>query len=181
MKAQALTLTLGLLAGTPQAEEIPPPAYHIAAHAASVPPQVLYALAVQESGTLLRGKLIPWPWTLNVATVSYRYPNKDAACSALMQAITQVGPKRVDAGLGQLNIGWQRERLAHPCDALDPYLNLSIAARILAEHRPISTDWVDAAGRYHHPAGGRPAERYRYSFNRHLKRIKGTSYALGDL
>ncbi|MBX8554354.1 lytic transglycosylase domain-containing protein [Pseudomonas cichorii] len=181
MNAQALTLTLTLLASTAQAEEIPPPAYHIAAHAASVPSDVLYALAMQESGTPLRGKLIPWPWTLNVATVSYRYPTRAAACSALLQAIHQVGAKRVDAGLGQLNLGWQRERLAHPCDALDPYLNLSIAARILAEHKPKSTSWVDAAGRYHRPAGGKPAERYRESFARHLKRIRGTSYALGDL
>ncbi|MCO8163872.1 lytic transglycosylase domain-containing protein [Pseudomonas sp. 21LCFQ010] len=181
MTAQALALLLALLTTPGRAQEIPPPAYHVAAHAASVPSDVLYALAMQESGTALRGRLIPWPWTLNVATVAYRYPTRAAACSALQQAIAEVGAKRVDAGLGQLNIGWQRQRLAHPCDALDPYLNLSIAAQILAEHKPKSANWIEAAGRYHRPAGGRPAQRYRESFARHLKRIRGTRYAQGDL
>lgn len=181
MKSHALAFTTGLFISSLQASEIPPPAYQLAAYDTTVPTDVLYAIAVQESGTPLRGKLIPWPWTLNVATVSYRYPTRSAACAALLTAINEVGAKRVDAGLGQLNIGWQRERFDHPCDALDPYQNLILTARILAEHKPKSRNWIEAAGRYHRPAGGRPAERYRESFARHLKRIRGTAYALGEL
>jgi hypothetical protein len=181
MKRPALALTTSLLFGAVHAAELPPPAYQLAAHGTAVPTDVLYALAVQESGAKLRGQLIPWPWTLNVATVSYRYPTRSAACAALLTAINEVGPKRVGAGLGQLNIGWQRERFDHPCDALDPYQNLMLTARILAEHKPKSRNWVEAAGRYHRPAGGKPAERYRESFARHLKRIRGTAYAAGEL
>ena len=41
--------------------------------------------------------------------------------------------------------------------------------------------WTDAAGRYHRPAGGQAAARYRESFARHLRRLKGTTYSHGDL
>ena len=181
MMPPALALTTGLLIGSLQAGELPPPAYQLAAYGTAVPTDVLYALAVQESGTPLRGQLIPWPWTLNVATVAYRFPTRSAACAALLTAINEVGAKRVDAGLGQLNIGWQRERFDHPCDALDPYRNLVLTAQILAEQKPRSRNWIEAAGRYHRPVGGKPAERYRESFARHLKRIRGTAYALGEL
>lgn len=164
----------GLLANSVQAE-IPPPAYQLATHGTGVPSEVLYAIALQESGTRLRGKLVPWPWTLNVAKVSYRYASRDAACTALLLAIQQVGAKQVDAGLGQLNIGWQRQRFAEPCDALDPYLNLTLTTQVLLEQKAYNGTWIDAAGRYHRPAGGPPAARYRESFARHLKRVTGVT------
>ncbi|WP_397453214.1 lytic transglycosylase domain-containing protein [Pseudomonas sp. NA-150] len=179
MNRQALALTTGLLVSPVQAE-VPPPAYQLATHGTSVPSEVLYALALQESGISLRGKLVPWPWTLNVATVPYRFPNRNSACSALLQAIHTVGPKRVDAGLGQLNIGWQRHRFAEPCDVLDPYLNLALTTKVLLEQKVSGTDWTEAAGRYHRPAGGSPAARYREGFSRHLQRVTATSNSSGD-
>jgi hypothetical protein len=178
-QAKALLAT-GLLLGNAHAE-LPPPAYQLATHGTVVPSDVLYAVALQESGTSLHGKRVPWPWTLNVASVPYRFATRAAACIALLEAIAQVGEKRVDAGLGQLNIGWQRQRFAHPCDVLDPYLNLSLTTQILAEHKAKSRSWTDAAGRYHRPAGGQAAARYRESFARHLRRLKGTTYSHGDL
>ncbi|MBS0291022.1 MAG: lytic transglycosylase domain-containing protein, partial [Proteobacteria bacterium] len=35
-------------------------------------------------------------------------------------------------------------------------------------------DWLLAIGRYHRPAGGEPAARYRRSVSRHLARVQGT-------
>ncbi|HBP2253636.1 TPA: lytic transglycosylase domain-containing protein, partial [Pseudomonas aeruginosa] len=35
-------------------------------------------------------------------------------------------------------------------------------------------DWLLAIGRYHRPAGGEPAVRYRRSVSRHLARVQGT-------
>lgn len=171
MKNPRLALLItALMAGEAHAD-VPPPAYQLATYGTDVPSEVLYAIALQESGTRLRGKLVPWPWTLNVAKVSYRYSSREAACSALLLAIKQVGAKRVDAGLGQLNIGWQRERFAEPCDVLDPYLNLMLTTRVLQEQKTTSNSWVEAAGRYHRPAGGAPAARYRQGFTRHLQRV----------
>ncbi|HCF3186005.1 TPA: lytic transglycosylase domain-containing protein, partial [Pseudomonas aeruginosa] len=62
----ALVLGLSAHAAIVFGQEVPPPAYQLAAQQAGVPSPVLYAVALQESGARLRGRLIPWPWTLNV-------------------------------------------------------------------------------------------------------------------
>ena len=131
----ALLLATGGWALAALAREVPPPAYRLAAHRADVPAAVLYAVALQESGAMLRGRLIPWPWTLNV------------------------------------NLGYHTHRYTHPCELLDPYRNLAIAAEILREQHTPGEDWLLAIGRYHRPAGGAPAARYRRSVHRHLTRV----------
>src|SRR3546814_5438961 len=44
-----------------------PPAYQLAAQRAGIPSAVLYAVALQESGIRRNGRIVPWPWSLNVA------------------------------------------------------------------------------------------------------------------
>ncbi|KKY55852.1 transglycosylase SLT domain-containing protein [Pseudomonas amygdali] len=188
-------LALLCFALTSHSAELPPPAYQLAAHAANIPSEVLYSVALQESGTPLRGQLVPWPWTLNVAGASYRFATRADACTALIIALAQAGPKRVDVGLGQVNMGWngQRFKSSNPCDALNPYKNLDVAAQMLAELRALGGDWITVAGRYHQlfgpvvkdvfritvagryhrPAGGAPAANYRKAFAKHLSRVTG--------
>ncbi len=158
-----------------QAAEVPPPAYQLAAYAAKIPSEVLYSVALQESGAKLRGQLVPWPWTLNVAGASYRFATRADACTALLIAIAQVGAKRVDSGLGQVNMGWNGHRFgsSNPCESLNPYKNLAVTAQILAEQRALGGDWITVAGRYHRPAGGVPAANYRRAFAQHLSRVTG--------
>lgn len=147
-----------------------PPAYQIAAQRAGIPSAVLYAVALQESGITIQGRLVPWPWSLNIAGTTRRYPNRASACTGLRKALLELPTTRIDAGLGQINLGHQRHRYRHPCDLLAPYRNLAIAAAILREHHTPGADWLIAIGRYHRPAGGEPAERYRRNVNRHLIR-----------
>ena len=154
-----------------QAEELPPPAYQLAAHEAGIPSAVLFAITLQESGTRVRDQLLPWPWTLNIAGVPYRFATQQAACHALLLALTQYGAKRVDAGLGQTNLGYNGHRFSSPCEALDPYQSLAVTAALLQEHHAATGDWVSAAGRYHRPAGGAPAARYRAGVSRQLQRL----------
>lgn len=159
--------------GSVLAQEVPPPAYQLAARQAEVPAAVLYAVALQESGMTRHGRVVPWPWSLNVAGSPKRYATQAEACAGLQRALRQVPPTRIDAGLGQINLGYQAQRFEHPCELLDPYRNLAIAAEILREqHRP-GEDWLIAIGRYHRPAGGEPAARYRRSVHRHLVRVSG--------
>lgn len=164
---------LGLLAysALAQDQDIPPPAYQIAAQRAGIPPAVLYAVALQESGMTIHDRLVPWPWSLNIAGSTRRYPNRASTCTDLNKALHDVPATRIDAGLAQINLGHQRHRYRHPCDLLDPYRNLAIAAAILREHHIAGDDWLIAIGRYHRPAGGEPAERYRRNVNRHLARV----------
>jgi hypothetical protein len=49
-------LAAGLGACVAQAQEVPPPAYQLAAQRAGMPSTVLYAVALQESGIRLRGR-----------------------------------------------------------------------------------------------------------------------------
>ena len=173
-RASALCLLCLVVWAAPvQAREIPPPAYQLAAQDAGIPSAVLFAVALQESGVNLRGRHIPWPWTLNVAGQARRFQTREAACANLRRALREVPATRIDAGLGQINVGYQAHRFDQPCDLLDPYRNLAIAAAILREHHTPGDDWLLAIGRYHRPAGGAPAARYRSSVHQHLARMQG--------
>lgn len=160
-----------------RAQVLPPPAYQWAATAAEVPASVLFAVALQESGTPLHGRIIPWPWTLNVTGLPSRYATRYEACAALQSALKQVPPTRIDVGLGQINVGFHSFRVTHPCQLLNPQRNLAIAAAILRENHDPGADWLIAIGRYHRPAGGEPAAQYRRRVQRHLTRVLGENNA----
>lgn len=171
----ALGCCLAVLASLAKAAEVPP-AYFDAASLHQVPPEVLYAVATTESVVSLKAGRRPWPWTLNVAGEGFRFATRRAACSALMQALQET--RLVDVGIAQLNVRWQPQlfgagkRFSNPCDALNPYANLEEAARLLRGHFEATGDWVQAAGRYHRPAGGEPAARYRRLIAAELERLR---------
>lgn len=171
---RALVLVTGFCACVAHAQEVPPPAYQLAAQRAGIPSTVLYAVALQESGIRRNDRIVPWPWSLNVAGQSRRFATRTDACAALQQAMRSTHHTRIDAGLGQINLGYHKQRYARACDLLDPYRNLAIAAEILKEQHAPGEDWLLAIGRYHRPAGGEPAARYRRSVFRHLARVQGT-------
>jgi soluble lytic murein transglycosylase-like protein len=170
---RALVLAAALYVCATHAQEVPPPAYQLAAQRAGIPSTVLYAVALQESGVRRNGRIVPWPWSLNVAGQSHRYATRADACAGLQQAIRATPHTRIDAGLGQINLGYHQQRYSTACDLLDPYRNLAIAAEILHEQHTPGEDWLLAIGRYHRPAGGEPAARYRRSVSRHLARVQG--------
>ena len=170
---RALVFAAGLYASTVYAQEVPPPAYQLAAQRAGIPSTVLYAVALQESGIRRNGRIVPWPWSLNVAGQSRRYATRADACAGLQRAMRSTPHTRIDAGLGQINLGYHQQRYSTACDLLDPYRNLAIAAEILKEQHNPGEDWLVAIGRYHRPAGGEPAARYRRSVSHHLARVQG--------
>jgi len=161
-----------LAAALANSAEVPPPAYQLIALPAGVPSEVLYSVALQESGTRLRGQIVPWPWTLNVAR---RLPVCDP--KRCVQGFDDCASNR----WSQSGRRWSRSnqhrcqwpRYSSPCEGLDPYKNLSVTAQILAEQKAKGGDWITAAGRYHRPAGGEPAARYRRAFAKHLSRVTG--------
>lgn len=174
-----LVLAAAIIAGVAHAGQPDiPSAYVVAAEDHGVPPAVLYAVASAESVVSLDAGRRPWPWTLNVAGQSMRFGDRASACRALTDALetTQI----VDVGIAQLNVRWQPQlfaagqRFADPCDGLDPYANLDEAAALIRRHFDEAGDWMIAAGRYHRPAGGRPAERYRAVVSEELARLGAT-------
>ena len=97
----------------------PPSAYQQAASNAGIPASVLFAVALQESGTNIRGRLIPWPWTLNTEGVPHRFNRRAQACAALRRALSE--HRNIDVGLGQISVRYHGHRVREPCELLDPY------------------------------------------------------------
>lgn len=155
----------------PRCAAVVPPAYEWAARTAGIPASVLLAVARQESGAPLRGELIPWPWTLNIAGTPLKFATWAQACTALDRALTSRSSYRIDVGLAQIDVGYFGRQVATPCELLDPYRNLLIASRILRHYHDLGESWMVAIGRYHRPAGGAPAEEYRRDVAQQLANV----------
>ncbi|WP_017802574.1 transglycosylase SLT domain-containing protein [Winslowiella toletana] len=151
-----------------------PEGYRRIAGQYQVPAEILYAIALTESATRVGLAVRPWPWTLNVRGKGYRYRRQHDACLALQNFSRHVDPKHIDIGLGQINLGWHAKQFSSPCAALSPYLNLAVAAELLRQRydeQPGS--WLNAAGRYHHPAGGIRMHQYQRVIQHHLQTLNG--------
>lgn len=165
-------VTEGMAAGVKQ---VVPPGYQQIERVHGVPAEVLYALALAESAKRLPQEKHerPWPWTLNVAGKSYRYATRQAVWQALQGFMRSVPLKRIDVGITQVNLGWNGHYFRSYWDALDPYTNLHVAARILKTcYQSNPGSWLNAAGCYHHPAGGQPASKYRKIVARKLSTLE---------
>jgi hypothetical protein len=158
-----------------------PSAYRTIALEAEIPPAILFVVALQESGAALTsGRVMPWPWTLNIAGAPRRFRTRTEAYYALCSAI-QVG-QQVDVGLGQINWNYNAGHLLNdPWLAFDPYFNLRVASRLLRFHFDAAgqRDWWVAVGNYHSP-GLRSAQRdraarYARQVKAHYQRLWGDS------
>lgn len=149
-----------------------PSGYRQIAEQENVPAEALYSLALTESAKKLAHGVRPWPWTINVAGIGYRYASRDEAYQALLGFIRRYPLKRIDVGVAQVNLGWNGSRFSSYWHAFDPYTNLRVAARILREcYDAQPGSWMQAAGCYHHPAGGKPARVYKAVVQRHLNTL----------
>lgn len=182
MKNIALSFStlLALISNCAHAEVIPS-AYLDAANRHGVPPEILYAVAQQESNAKLNIGFYPWPWTLNIAGKGAYFSTRQAACEAAERAIKEKGEKSVDIGLTQQNWGYiGKSHYSNPCDALNPYQNLETGALELRRCFDKRGDWIEAAGCYHRPAGGKPAELYKSSISKRLTRFRSNQLSTRD-
>ncbi|EIL8892947.1 transglycosylase SLT domain-containing protein [Salmonella enterica] len=170
-----LILLAGLTGNTVTAAEkghglqVIPPGYHLVASESRVPAEALYSVSLAETSRKLPHGERPWPWTLNVAGKGYRYNTRQEAYDALLSFMRRYPLKRIDVGIAQVNLGWNGRYFSSYYEALEPYTNLRVAARILKscyDNNPGS--WIQAAGCYHHPAGGKPARTYKAIIKRKL-------------
>jgi soluble lytic murein transglycosylase-like protein len=173
-----ITFLLALfVAGESFSQEIPSQ-YQKTALEYGVPANVLYSIALNESGLALKSKsrrqkkVRPWPWTLNVAGMPRRYPSRKAAYQAIRYYLAR-GITLIDIGLMQVNWHYHKDKLIDPWTALDPVFNLKVGAAILkAEYRK-TKDWVTAIGRYHSPGQkAHQKSRAKHYAGRVMKRLK---------
>jgi hypothetical protein len=126
-----------------------PRAYRVVAAEYGVPVPLLYAIALQESRAVLGASVRqPWPWTLNVAGVGYRYGSRAAAYAALNNYVKR-GETRVDVGLMQVHWRFHHGALGSTWTGLHPWHNLRVGAAILRDCFRRTGSWTAASGCYH--------------------------------
>ena len=176
MRLWHIGLLLVVVASPVQAEVIPIGYRQIAAEYA-IPARLFYAVALTESRRATdSGRILPWPWSLNVKGQSLRFPSHKAAWAALQSFLNQ-GIQRIDVGLLQIHWRYHTAHLGNAWKALEPYHNLRVGAQILRDQYNRSGDWLVAAGHYHNP-GKTPRQRHLAATYR--KRVTAMLQQIGD-
>ncbi len=160
-------LAIGLCAaGTALAQSAPAPtcrpAIVASERASGLPPQVLGAIGLVESGRVnpRTGLAAPWPWTINVAGTGRMFDSAADAIAAVKVA-QAAGVQSIDVGCMQINLLYHPHAFDTLQDAFDPAANVRYAAGFLARLHDRTGDWSAAIAAYHSatPALGLPYAR----------------------
>ena len=156
MVARRVLMFLLLFPRWPAHSQIPS-GYRQIAEQENVPAEALYSLALTESAKKLAHGVRPWPWTINVAGIGYRYASRDEAYQALLGFIRRYPLKRIDVGVAQVNLGWNGSRFSSYWHAFDPtpicasrrgsYANATTPNREAGCRPPVVTIILRAASR----------------------------------
>lgn len=111
---------------------------------------ILYAIALQESGTSFNGmrQYGPWPWAMNINGESKFYSSREAARVALEREVEQ-GNKNVAVGMWQIYLRFNGHLVEDPLDLIDPVTNLYGAAAVLRGCGEIYRTTIDVLSCYH--------------------------------
>jgi len=121
----------------------------IAERGARLPPQLLGAIGIVESGRPdAKGTARPWPWTVNAENTGAFYDTKEAAIAAV-QALQARGVRSIDVGCMQVNLMHHPDAFASLEEAFDPRANVAYAARFLQGLFAQLATWPRAAAAYH--------------------------------
>lgn len=137
-------------------------AAHRAAQTHGIPPDVMIALTLVETGRLHQGGLTPWPWATNVSGQGEWHESRHAARAHIERTLAR-GQRNVDIGCFQINHRWHRDAFASLEEMLSPETNADYAARYLRSHYVTAGDWNAAAALYHSRTPTHQA-RYRAKF-----------------
>lgn len=171
----ALAATSGKAGSVASAGDVVPPAYRLVANQYGIPAELLYAVALTESGKSAGAGTArrPWPWTLNIAGHGRFFASRTEAWRTLDKALRD-GEDRIDVGLMQINWRYHRTLLKSSWQALEPYENLRSAAGILRECYRERSDWWASVGCYHAPGDHERARRYRERVLSHWRSLQAS-------
>ena len=168
----AAALLILVLAAEVGATDVPR-AYRDVASAHGIPVTLFYAIALTESGysQSVRGIMRPWPWTANFGGQGRYFASRTDAWYAIEEYIGE-GHHSVDVGLMQINWRFHQGQLHSVWRALDPHINLAVAASILMACYQQHGDWWASVGCYHAPSNTSRAAAYRDRVRRHWHRLQ---------
>jgi soluble lytic murein transglycosylase-like protein len=110
--------------------------------------EVLYAVALNETGRKDAGRLRPWPWAINREGKGYWFESRDEALSFARQSLA-AGRTSFDVGCVQINYRWHGHAFPSIEDMFDPEWTATYAAQFLRTLYEERGDWTAAAGAYH--------------------------------
>jgi hypothetical protein len=118
--------------------------------AEGIPPRLLQAIALVESGRPATGSatMLPWPWTVDVDGRGGFFPDEAAAVAAV-RAARAAGQASIDVGCLQVNLLHHPHAFADLAAAFDPDANARFAAAFLRRLRAKTLSWGAAAAAYH--------------------------------
>lgn len=121
-----------------------------AERAHALPAGLLLAIGRVESGRwdAARGRVVPWPWTIDAAGNGTLLDSKQAAVTRTA-TLRDGGLQNIDVGCYQINLAMHPFAFTDLQQAFDPIANADYAARFLADlHRRLG-NWNDAVAAYH--------------------------------
>lgn len=113
-----------------------------------IPPKLLEAIALVESGQRSGSASTPWPWTINVSGKGYTYPSKAEAIKAV-RTFQAKGFDSIDVGVMQINLKHHPHAFVNLEDAFDPKKNIAYAAKFLLRLYLKHGAWHTAVKYYH--------------------------------
>ena len=111
-----------------------------AAAESGVPPDILTALTLTETGRKLNGRLRPWAWSVNADGAGTWFDEPGEALRFAQDRIDQ-GRTNVDIGCFQINFRWHGENFASVREMFDPLANARYAARFVSQLHAETGDW----------------------------------------
>lgn len=118
--------------------------------AEGIPPHLLQAIGVVESGRPVAGggATLPWPWTIDVNGRGTFLAGPDQAIAAV-RAARAAGMRSIDVGCLQVSLLHHPHAFATLREAFDPAANARFAAGFLRRLFARTHDWAAAAAAYH--------------------------------
>ena len=118
------------------------------ARRAGVPPEVLQAVALTETGRKSGGRMRPCPWAINREGKGYWFKSREEALAFAEDSVRQ-GRKSFDVGCVQINYRWHGHAFPSLNDMFDPEWTATYAGQFLRTLYEERGDWSAAAGAYH--------------------------------
>lgn len=143
-------LGLGLLCLGSAQGNICKPLINAMERAIGAPYNLMYAVALVESGQYNRQtrQLEPTPWTINTGGKAFYFSTKYAAV-AKVRELQDRGIRNIDVGCMQVNLHHHGHHFASIEDAFDPYTNVRYAAQFLKNLMAEAKSWSTAVANYH--------------------------------
>lgn len=118
----------------------------------AVPRDVVMRVITHESKSVYKGKVQPWPWTLNIDGQGYYFESYRLALLAAIKARKE-GARRLGLGFGQIEWQYHSGRFSGLAEALKPRENIRAVCEILREAWSSKrvNSWNDAIAYYHRP------------------------------